>query len=261
MVYTRNRMYEIYSENNLISLNFTDTYVAKTFNIFPLFHVCARCQIISCFSRNCKLNLLTSTVRRLLKFLCATHRFLLKNDSLAFSLVYWFYFLIFAKASCFRHQKLYRTSLRAAIYFWVKLKKKKKFLGRFKSEMYSRKTRSIEWKEISKAIRYTFFKLKWNIIFEKFSVTNGNPQSQQFNVCHAVKYSVWYKVTCKLLAGITLLKQSLIVRRNGKTFFMLEELYSCTNILHTKRETFLAYNFWNHFFYWKSLCNTERNVM
>jgi len=28
-------------------------------------------------------------------------------------------------------------------------------------------------------------------------------------------------------------------------FFMLEELYSCTNILHTKSEPFLAYNFWN----------------
>jgi len=30
---------------------------------------------------------------------------------------------------------------------------------------------------------------------------------------------------------------------------MLEELYSCTNILHTKRETFLAYNFPNQNFF------------
>ena len=104
MVHTRSRMYEIYSENNLNSLNYTETSVAETVSMSPLLHVCARCQIFSYFGRNFKLTLITSTVRRLLKFLCATHRFPLKNESLAFILAYWFDFLIFAKASCFRHQ-------------------------------------------------------------------------------------------------------------------------------------------------------------
>jgi len=48
----------------------------------------------------------------------------------------------------------------------------------------------------------------------------------------------------------------------NKLFLMLEEFYSCTDILHTKKETLFVYNFRNQFFfYWYSLCNTERNVM
>jgi hypothetical protein len=153
--------------------------------------------------------------------------------------------------------KLCRTTLRAAIYFWVKHKKRKrKFPGRFKSGMYRRKIRRIEWREVSKAIQHAFFMLKWNIILGKFSVTNGNSQSPQFNFCHAVKIFSYVKVYIQVISIInTITAEFAIAKKWTALFFRARSvvlLYKhftyqkgelpCVQLLELKL-----------FFYWNSL--------
>lgn len=121
----------------------------------------------------------------------------------------------------------------------------------------------IEWKEISKAIQYTFFMLKWNIILERFGVTNRNSQSPQFDVCHAVK----------IFSSLRVYMHGISINNLIKAEFASARKY--TNFLFNARRVLLMYRHFTYqkgdliclqlsepiYFYWYSLCNTERNVM
>jgi hypothetical protein len=117
---------------------------------------------------------------------------------------------------------------------------------RVKCWMYGRRIQPIEWREISKAIQNTFFMLNWNTVLGRFTVTNGNAQSPQLNFCHAVKISSSVEVYIQGISVNNFIKVEFAsAKKWTKLFLMLERFYSCTDILHTKRETLFAYNFRN----------------